>query len=95
MEQIGFISITANDLRGLIAGAVAEVLKTHQGAGQPAPQEPPDELLSRKETAKLLRVSLLTLRNWETRGVLRPRRLSRRVLYLKSEVLAALKTIRR
>ena len=95
MEQIGFISITANDLRGLISRAVTEALEARQQAAPQPAKEPEEGLLSRKETAALLRVSLLTLHNWEAKGILRPRRISRRVLYLKSDVHAALKTIKR
>ncbi|MEO6045928.1 MAG: helix-turn-helix domain-containing protein [Candidatus Kapaibacterium sp.] len=54
-----------------------------------------NELLTRKEAAELLHVTVLTLRNWEQRNILHPRRISRRVLYMKADVLAALARVSR
>lgn len=94
METIGLLSITPNELRDLMHKAVSDALESRFKNLSLEPRSGPEEgLLTRKETAKLLHVSLLTLRVWERRGVLRPRRISRRVLYLKTEVLEALKRI--
>ncbi len=46
--------------------------------------------LTRKETAKFYGVSLVTLAEWEKRGVLIPSRIGTRVRYKKSEVYNAL-----
>ena len=94
METIGLLSITLNELRDLMHKAVTDVIDARLKNLSPEPRaEPDDGLLTRSETAKLLHVSLFTLRVWERRGVLRPRRISRRVLYMKAEVLEALKRI--
>lgn len=94
MEPIGFLAITLPELRGIVREAVNEVLAAREPKQQQSKDESPQyDLLTRKETAALLHVSVLTLRKWEIRGVLRPRRVSRRVLYVRSEVLAALKRI--
>lgn len=92
MDTIGFISLNANDLRELIRQAVSDALAPllkHFAPPSPASQE--EDLLTRRETAALLHVSLMTLRQWELRGILRPRRISRRVLYLRDDVMATLK----
>lgn len=96
METIGFLSITINELRELVYKTVSDVLDARAKNPQPAPSDEHDEeLLTRKEVAALLHVTVLTLRNWERRGVLRPRRISRRVLYVRSEVLGTLKRMGR
>lgn len=61
----------------------------------PLPARTPDELMTRVETAAFLKVSKVTLWNWDKKGILNPRRLGNQVRYLKSEVMAANKPIRR
>ncbi len=46
-----------------------------------------DKLLTRKEVAKLLSISLPTLRSYVKRGLLKEHRIGARVLYKKSEVI--------
>jgi|HubBroStandDraft_6_1064221.scaffolds.fasta_scaffold1675800_1 excisionase family DNA binding protein len=53
----------------------------------PAYDEP---LLTRKEIAAYLKISLVTLHDWMTKGLPHIRK-GRRILFLKSEVLAAIK----
>lgn len=52
-----------------------------------------EKLLSRKEVAGLLHISLPTLNNLTKEGTLIGYRLKGRVLYKKSEVISSLKTI--
>ncbi len=47
-------------------------------------------LLSRKETAKLLCISLPTLNEWTKTGILKAHRIGNRVLYKEKEVIEAL-----
>lgn len=63
-------------------------------AAQPAANPPqPEELLSRKDTAELLRITLPTLREYTRRGLVKGYRIGARVRYRRSEVLAALAPI--
>lgn len=50
------------------------------------------EFYTREETAKLLNVSLTTLFHWNNQGVLKTKKLGKRVYYSKSDVLAQLKS---
>ncbi len=85
MQSIGFLSITADDLRGIVATAVEDALTRQQPTPSvPAPAE--DRLLTRKETARKLHLSFVTLRELEKRGKLIPVRATRRVLYRESEI---------
>lgn len=45
-----------------------------------------EEYLTRKELSQFLKVSLVTLHNWQKSGELTPYKIGNRVLYKKSEV---------
>ncbi len=85
MQNIGFLSITADDLRVIVSTAVTDAL-TRQQPTPPAPVPAEERLLTRKETARKLHLSLVTLRELEKRGELVPVRATRRVLYRESEI---------
>lgn len=55
-----------------------------------ADREDNDELLTRKQVAKLLDISLPTLRNYVKRGLISEKRVGARVLYSKKELLSSL-----
>lgn len=82
------IQISKNDLQQLIQEAVkSEISKiTDVIKLNPKLSENKSELLSRNETADLLKVSLVTLHKWNLNGTLCSKKLSRRVYYLKEEV---------
>jgi excisionase family DNA binding protein len=50
-----------------------------------------DEILSREQTAELLKISLVTLWKWTNNDIIPAYRIGKKVLYKKSEVLASLK----
>ncbi len=67
-----------------------------QDADQPLPpQEPtaPEELLTRNQTAKLLGITLPTLRKYTCDGLIPGYRIGTRVRYKRSEVIGALQAI--
>jgi hypothetical protein len=49
-------------------------------------QAPKTEYLSKKETSKLIGVSIGTLDNWSKNGILEPMRIGNRVLYTKQSI---------
>lgn len=51
------------------------------------------EYLSRKETAKLLKVSLVTLNDWSKRGLVKPYYMGKRVLYKKEEIINSVEKV--
>ena len=51
------------------------------------------EYLTRKEVAKILKVSLVTLTDWNKKGVLKPYRLGNLIRYKREELDQALITI--
>lgn len=97
-QQVTQIQITPDQLTELVRGAVRSELANYT---PPAPEGStlPD-LLTRRQTADVLQVSLTTLHDWATDtddrpAVLVPRKINGRVRYQKADVLAALKQPRR
>lgn len=52
--------------------------------------EKPPVVLTRKQTAELLSISLVTLRNWTAQGLLPSYQLGGRIYYKQKEIIAAL-----
>ena len=50
----------------------------------------PPEFLTRREAAKLLKVSIVTLSDWNKKGILNPYRLGNLIRYKRSELEEAL-----
>ncbi len=57
--------------------------------------EKSDELLSRRDTAKLLEISLPTLHNYTNAGMLHAYKIGSRVLYKREEVISGLNKIKK
>ncbi|RAJ95423.1 helix-turn-helix protein [Larkinella arboricola] len=92
------IQVTPDQLTELIRGAVRQELANYT---PPAPEELnlPD-LLTRRQAAEKLQVSLTTLHDWakdtdDRPAVLIPLKINGRVRYRRTDVLAALKESRR
>lgn len=68
-----------DDLRKEI-GVITEVIKGFE----------PEEYLTRKEAAELLKVSVVTLSDWNKKGILNPYRLGNLVRYKRRELDEAL-----
>lgn len=58
-------------------------------------QEKVDELLTREQTAKLLKISLVTLHVWTKKNIVPAYRIGNKVRYKKGEFLASLKPMNR
>lgn len=58
------------------------------------PKASDDDMMSRKQTAKMLCISLPTLHDWTKEGLIKAYRIGNRVLYKKIDVNQALKQVR-
>ena len=87
MERILFEQTTAEELSTLVAEKVGDEIK------KLLPGKEIDDLISRKETASFLKISLPTLRKWTVVGRLKSYKIGGRIRYKKSEVKTALKEI--
>ena len=87
MEQVLFTQVPIADLQGYIAQTIQHELSVILKA-EPAPD--PDELVTRKQAAKILGLSLPTLHGYTVRGIVPAYRLESRVRYKKGDLLNCL-----
>ena len=89
------IQISKNDLKQLIQEAVKEEMSKINDAIRlnPKETESKSDLLTRKETAELLKVSETTLFLWNRDKVLEHKKLNNRVYYLRSNVMNKLNSV--
>nr|WP_299168780.1 helix-turn-helix domain-containing protein [uncultured Allomuricauda sp.] len=83
MEQIQMVGISPQQLQDAISNDVKNQLEELKKNFEP---KNPEEYLTRRETAKLLKVDLSTIRNHCKRGLLKPVGLGGRVYFKRSEV---------
>lgn len=76
-------NVTPDQLKESILSDVRAELKAIAQNFQPKKQP---EYLTRKEVAKILKVSLVTLSDWNKKGVLKPYRLGNLIRYKTSEI---------
>jgi len=86
MDQVLFSPVPVSEL----LAEITQVVRREIAATRPADGEKADDLLSRQEAAKLLRITLPTLRQRTKEGRLRGYRMGARVLYRRDELMQAL-----
>lgn len=92
MEKIILTTHTTEELTGLISQAVQEAVKNSFSVLSSTPQS--EKLLSRKETADKLKISLVTLNDWTKRGMIQSYLIGGRVLYKETEIEKSLHQVR-
>ena len=91
MQDILLSNIPLQDLKTAI-GEIFD-LKIKEHFAKPI-SKPENDLITRKEAAKILKVSLPTILDWTKSGKIIGYRVSSRVRYKKSEIEASVKQIR-
>ena len=92
MNNIIFSPIPIEDLKTALTDIVRAELKNELQLLIPTQQ--PEDLLTRKETALLLGVSLHTLHDWTISGKVPAYRIGTRVRYKRTEIEKSLKQIK-
>ena len=87
MESIQFIQTTPEEIKKDILKGVSELIESLKKDFTP---KEPIELLTREETAELLKVNLTTIWNYTNQGRLIAYKIGNRVYYKRSEVMDAL-----
>jgi hypothetical protein len=90
MSQVQLIQVSPSELAELISEKVKAHLKSLFLEIQVSPKEDDHDFLTRKETAALLKVSLVTIHDWSNNGILKPYKLGNRTYYKYSELLDTL-----
>ncbi len=88
-DRVILTQVPVSDLVKEITKAIREELGSETKATSPT-----EELLSRKEAAQLMHITLPTLRAHTRSGRFSAYRIGRRILYKKSELLASMKPLR-
>jgi len=86
MENLILSTINVNDLKSEISETIKQEFQKFEFNQKPEKTE----FLTRKETAKLLGVSLPTLSDWNKRGIIQAYRIASRIRYKKEEVINSL-----
>lgn len=88
MQNLVFSPISTDSLIKKISDQVTENVLQLLETNKPASEQ--DEFLTPKETAEMLRISLVTLWRWEKQGKVKCYGIGGRRLYKKSEVVESL-----
>lgn len=84
--QVLFSTISISELESRIAKILTEILD-RQGHKTTAAA---DEYITRKETAQILKISVVTLHHWTRQGLIQHYKISSRVRYKRAEVMQLL-----
>ncbi|AMQ57090.1 helix-turn-helix domain-containing protein [Algoriphagus sanaruensis] len=91
MKEIMLISLTPEELEGIIRKAVLDAIKSNV---LPSTLPAPERFLTRKETADKLKISLVTLHSWTKSGLIPSYVIGGRVLFKESEIENSLYRVR-
>lgn len=89
MEKIILTQLTPEQLQSKITEAVTSAFSK---MSIPTPEEV--EYITRKEAAKILSISLVSLNQWTKEGIIQGYRIGTRVRYKKNEVLNSLTKVK-
>lgn len=84
-------SISANDLTRTILDGVEQKINAFE---QRLISKEPLEYLDRKQVAKFLGISLVTVSDWTRKGVLKPLKIAHRIRYRREDIVATLERSR-
>lgn len=92
MKQVLFSQMSVDELKEIIGHSIQQSFQTLLATSEIQTKDE-GEMLSRKDTAKLLKISLPTLHLLTKEGKVRGYRIGKRVLYKKSDIEKSLQEI--
>ncbi len=87
MGTIQMIQVTPNELAYLISESVKTQIQELVNATNKQQQKEESDLLSRKEAADFLKVSLVSIHAWMKDGIIKPYKVGNRTYFKKSELI--------
>ena len=88
--QIQFIQFTPEEFKELISESVKSQFNALSSQSKDIVKDEQKEFLTRKETAKLFNVSLVTIHQWQNNGILKVYKAGNRSYFKYSELLETL-----
>jgi excisionase family DNA binding protein len=94
MSNLILISLSEEELKNLIQECLLKALEEHHVKKPTIEQnQAKDDLIRLSEAARLLKVSKVTIHSWKRKGLIPFYRISNKIYFKKSEILAALKKV--
>ncbi len=90
MSTVQLIQVTPTELVNLITESVKTQLEELSKRLDAHPSTNEKEFLTRKETAELFKVSLVTIHEWQNNGILKVYKMGTRSFFKYSELLETL-----
>jgi hypothetical protein len=87
MNTIQLVQINTNDLMSLISNVIKNEFNNLKPLITESSSDD-EEYLTREETAKFLKVSLTTINQWQSSGIIKRYKLGNKNFYKKSELLS-------
>lgn len=85
------VQLTVDQLQKIISNAVLLGIQEHQKSVIVNDPTESDTLLTREEASRLLKVSFPTLWKWNKDGILKAKKMGKKVFYNKEDVLMQLR----
>jgi hypothetical protein len=92
-RTVQLIQLSVQDLKDLISSCLASEVEKLGKVIQLNPIQSEEELLTREETSKLLKLSYTTLWKHDKTGILPAKKLGHKVFYLRADVMNKLNNI--
>lgn len=89
MQQVITVMLSTDELRDVIRGTVTEVLQKELNKNDPKDKDGP--LISIAQAALLLNVSKVTIWTLRKKGLIKTRKIGRRILFDKKELVESIK----
>lgn len=90
METTQITTVTPDELVHLISESVTARFKEFSKHSQDNVPKDENDFLTRKQTAELFQVSLVTIHDWSKSGILKVYKMGNRSYYKRSELLETL-----
>jgi len=87
MQTIQFIGTSPTELASLIADGISKHLENLNRFNPSSEKDAPKEIMTRKETAELFSVSMVTIHDWCNSGIIKPYKVGNRTYFKRSELI--------
>lgn len=95
METIQLFQVTPNELVNLISESVKTQIQDLLSSSTKEQPKEENDFLTRKETAKFFKISLVSVHQWVKDGLIKPYKVGNRTYFKKSELITVIESSNR